>query len=232
MVLLLIVTGCNQEERPINKKVESVFNEKDKEKAIEMIDTLNESLELFENETKAAISKGEIEVGNNELFTQKVENESDEIIFQPYLEKFPESLISGQGALKVTYTPESSDGCAFGNCNYDSIAVPTLQINDEKWDTYTSEKFEITELVFSNVEMSYSNGLASESSHVSFVKGESGDLFFSFNPIIKSLNFSLKEWDEEFLSIKSNVPESEVENEEEAYKQDVEEVLSEYPPLQ
>ena len=47
-----------------------------------------------------------------------------------------------------------------------------------------------------------------------------------------SLNFNLKEWDEEFQSIKSDVPESEIEAEEEDFKQEVEEVLAKYPPLQ
>ena len=37
-----------------------------------MIEDLNEKLILFENETNEAISKGEIDVGNNEVFMQKV----------------------------------------------------------------------------------------------------------------------------------------------------------------
>lgn len=44
--------------------------------------------------------------------------------------------------------------------------------------------------------------------------------------------FKLKELDKEFLSIKSDVPESEVEEEEDEFKQEVEELLSNYPKLQ
>ena len=87
-----------------------------------MIEDLNEKLILFENETNEAISKGEIDVGNNEVFTQEVDNMSENIVIQPFLEKFPKSLISERGVLKVTYTPKSTDDCTFGNCNYDSIA--------------------------------------------------------------------------------------------------------------
>ena len=232
MVLLLIVTGCNQEKKPTNEKVESVFNKKDKEKTIEMIEALNERLEMFETEINAAISKGEIAVGDNEVFTQKVNDKSEELVIRPFLKEVPGSLINGRGAMKVAFTPKSTDDCTFGNCNYDSIAVPTLQVNAEDLDIYNSEEFEITELTFSNVVLSYSTEQDSDSSYISFVKGESGDMYFSFNPIINSLNFNLKELDKEFLSIQSEVPESEVKTEEEAFKQEVEEVLAKYPPLQ
>lgn len=234
LFLILLVTGCNQEEEPGNniKKTESFFNEKDKEKAIGMIEDLNEKLILFENETNEAISKGEIDVGNNEVFRQKVDNMSENIVIQPFLKKFPKSLISERGVLKVTYTSKSTDDCTFGNCSYDSIVVPTLEFNEEEWEMYSSEEFEITELILSNVVMSYLNKPDGESTNIRFVKGASDEIFFSFNPIIKSLNFNLKEWDEEFQSIKSNVPESEIEAEEEDFKQEVEEVLAKYPPLQ
>ena len=55
---------------------------------------------------------------------------------------------------------------------------------------------------------------------------------FLFIRLLITLNFNLKEWDEEFQSIKSDVPESEIEAEEEDFKQEVEEVLAKYPPLQ
>jgi len=235
IVLLMIVTGCNKEDKPTKEsgeKAEVVFNKADKEKALEMIKVLEENLVLFEDQTNAAISKGDIDTGDNEVFTQKVDEMSEKIVVLPFLEKFPESLISKRGDLKVTYTPESSDDCTFGNCNYDSIAVPTLQVNDKEWETYKSDEFDITELVLTDVEISYPNEQDSESTSISFVKGESGDLYFSFNPIIKSLNFKLKELDKEFLSIKSDVPESEVEAEEDEFKQEVEELLSNYPKLQ
>lgn len=230
-VLLLIVTGCNQEEGPSAKKPVSVFKEEDKKQAIEMIEVLNELIVVFENETNKAISKGEIKGEDNEAFTQQVNDKSEELVIQPFLEKFPESLINGRGDLKVTFTPKSSEGCAFGNCNYDSIDVPTLQV-DEEWEIYKSKEFEITELGNSNVEMSYSNEQDNESTYITFVKAESGDLYFSFNPIINSLNFNAKQWDEEFSTIEYDVPESEVETEEKAFKQEVEEVLAKYPPLQ
>lgn len=235
VLILFFITGCNQDETKNidEEKTKSVFTEKDKEKAIEMIESLNKQLVLFESETNEAISQKEIDVGDNELFTQKVDEKSEEIVFQPFLEKYPESLISDRGDLKVTYTGESSEDCTFGNCNYDSIVVPSLEVQKEEWDIYSSEEFEVTELTLSNVGMGYLNDDEdSESTYISFVKGESGELYFSFNPIIKSLNFNLKEWDQEFASIKSDVPESEVEAEEEEFRKEVEEVLAKYPPLQ
>lgn len=234
LFLILLVTGCNQEETPDNnvEKAEMVFNEKDKEKAIKMIEELNEKLTLFENETNEAISKGEIDVGDNEIFMQKVSEMSEELVIHPFLEKFPISLVSIKGDLTAIYTPKSTDDCTFGNCSYDSIVVPTLKVDEEEWVTYSSEEFGVTELTLSNVGMTYSSEQDSESTYISFVKSESGDIHFSFYPIINSLNFNLKEWDEEFQSIKSDVPESEVEAEEEAFKQEVEEVLAKYPPLQ
>ena len=231
MILLLIVTGCNQKDEP-TKKEESVFNEADKEKALEMIKELEGNLELFEKETNAEISEGNIEVEDNEVFVEKVDEMSEEIVLNPFLEKYPESLIKNRGDLKVTYTPESSEDCTFGNCTYDSIKAPQLQVNAEKWETYRSDEFGITELVFSDVEIVYPNEKDNESTSIRFVKGESGDLYFSFNPIIKSLNFNLKELDKEYVSIKSDVPESEVEAAEEEFKQEVEDMLSNYPELQ
>ena len=234
-LLLTLIAGCNQEDKTTKQngeKVNSVFNDTDKEKAIEMIKALEVNLALFEKETNAAISKGEIEIGDNEVFTQKVDEMSEKIVIQPLLERFPESLFSKRGDLKVTYTPKSSNDCTFGNCNYDSIVAPILQVNDKEWETYKSDEFDITELVFSDVKITYPNEKEIESTSISFVKGDSGDLYFSFNPIIKSLNFNLKELDEEFLSIKSDVPESEVAAEEDEFKQEVEELLSNYPKLQ
>lgn len=234
LFLILLVTGCNQEETPDNniKKTESLFNEKDKEKAIGMIEDLNEKLILFENETNEAISKGEIDVGNNEVFMQKVSKMSEEVVIYPFLEKFPLGLVNAKGNLTAIYAPKSTDDCTFGNCSYDSIVVPTLKVDEAEWVTYSSEEFGLTEFTLLNVVMTYTGEQDSESTYISFVKSESGNIHFSFYPIIYTLNFNLKEWDEEFQSIKSNVPESEIEAEEEAFKQEVEEVLAKYPPLQ
>ena len=235
IVLLMIVTGCNKENKPTkesDEKTEAVFNEADKEKALEMIKTLEGNLVLFEDQTNAAIADGDIKIGDNEVFVQKVNEISGEIALKPFLEKFPESLINNRGDLKVTYSPVSSDDCTFGNCNYDSIEAPKLEVNEEEWKTYKSDEFDITELVLSDVKISYPSNQDSELTSISFVKGESGDLYFSFNPIINSLNFNLEEWDNEFSSIKSDVPESEVEAEEDEFKQEVEELLSNYPKLQ
>ena len=234
LFILLFVTGCNKDETKNSDedKMKSIFTEKDKEKAIEMIEGINEQLVLFESEVNAAISKKEIDVGENEVFTQKVDKIGEEIVLQPFLENFPDSLVNDRGDLKVTYANESSEDCSFGNCNYDSIDVPTLEVGKEEWLTYSSQEFEVNELTLSDVDMTYSNTQDSDSTYISFVKGESGELYFSFNPIIKSLNFNLKEWDKEFASIKSDVPENEVETEEEEFRKEVEEVLGKYPPLQ
>lgn len=234
LFVLFFISGCNQDEtKNSNKeKMKSVFTEKDKEKAIEMIENLNEQLVLFESEVNEAISKKEIDVGDNEVFRQTVDKKGEEIVFQPFLEDYPDSLVNDRGDLKVTYANKSSEDCTFGNCNYDSIVVPTIEVGEEEWLTYNSQEFGVNELTLSNVGVTYSNEQDSDSTYISFVKGESGELYFSFNPIVKSLNFNLKEWNQEFASIKSNVPESEVETEEEEFRRKVEEVLAKYPPLQ
>ncbi|MBU0905241.1 MAG: hypothetical protein KKF57_08585 [Firmicutes bacterium] len=235
LVLLLVVSGCNNDETPTkesNEKKETVFSETDKEKALEMIKVLEENLVEFEKQTNSSIAAGEVETGDNEAFVQKVNEMSRDIVLKPFLEKFPKSFIINRGDLKVTFSPLSSDDCAFGNCNYDSIVAPTLQVNDQEWQTYKSVEFDITELILTDVKISYPNKQDSESTTISFVKDVSGDLYFSFNPIVNSLNFSLKEWDKEFTSIKSKVPEGEIEAEEDEFKQEVEELLSKYPKLQ
>lgn len=235
IVLLMIVTGCSKEDKSTKEsgeKAEVVFNKADKEKALEMIKVLEENLVLFEDQTNAAIADGDIKIGDNEVFVQKVNEISGEIALKPFLEKYPESLIINRGDLKVTYSPVSSDDCTFGNCKYDSIEAPKLEVNEDEWKTYKSDVLDITELVLSDVKISYPSKQDSESTSISFVKGESGDLYFSFNPIVNSLNFNLKELDNEFSSIKSDVPDSEVEAEEDEFKQEVEELLSNYPKLQ
>ncbi|MEK3981642.1 hypothetical protein MKY37_21805 [Psychrobacillus sp. FSL K6-2836] len=234
VLLLFFITGCNQVETKNSdeEKTNRVFSEKDKEKAIKMVEDLNEQLEVFESEANRAISQKEIDIGDNEVFIEKLNAMSEKVVIKPFLEKFPGALISNRGDLKAIYSPESADDCTFGNCNYDSINVPTLDVGKEEWVIYSSEEFEVDELTLSNVDMIYSNEQGSESTYISFVKGESGELYFSFNPIINSLNFNLKEWDQEFASIKSDVPESEVKAEEEEFRKEVDEVLAKYPPLQ
>ncbi|WP_394189575.1 hypothetical protein [Paenisporosarcina quisquiliarum] len=235
LVLLLIISGCNNDETPTKEngeKNETVFTEADKEKALEMIKVLEENLVEFEKQTNSSIAAGEVETGDNEAFVQKVNEMSGDIVLKPFLEKFPKSLISNRGDLKVTFSPLSSDDCTFGNCNYDSIVAPTLQVNDKEWETYKSVEFDITELILTDVKISYPNKQDTESTTISFVKDVSGDLYFSFNPIVNSINFNLKEWDQEFTSIKSKVPESEVDEEEDEFKQEVEELLSKFPKLQ
>lgn len=234
MLLLLFITGCNQDETKNSdeEKINSVFSEEDKEKAIKMVEDLNKQLEVFESEANKAITQNEIDVGDNEIFIQKLNAMSEKVVIKPFLENFPGTLISNRGDLKAIYSPESTDDCTFGNCNYDSISVPTLDVGEEEWIIYNSEEFGVGELTLSNVNMNYSNEQDSESTYISFVKGESGELYFSFNPIVNSLNFNLKEWDQEFASIKSDVPESEVKAEEKEFRQEVAEVLAKYPPLQ
>lgn len=234
-LLLLMVSGCNKEgktDSKIGESKEPVFTEEDNEIALEMIEVLNDNLALFEKEVNLAISNGDIEVGDNEVFTQKVDEIGNEIVLQPFLQKFPDSLISKRGDLKVTYTPKSTDDCTFGNCNFDSISVPLLQVVEKEWNTYRSDEFDASELVLSNVKLTYASEEDSELTSIGFVKGETGDLYFSFNPIVKSLNFNLEELDHELVSKKSDVPQDEVKAAQDEFRQEVKELLSKYPELQ
>lgn len=235
VILLLILTGCNQDDKPkdvSDEKAKSVFNLKDTEKAMKMIKDLEGNLISWESETNKAISKGEIGVGDNEILVQKANEKSGELVIKPFLEKYPHSLIENRGDLKVTFNPLSSEDCSFGNCNYDAIEAPVLQVNEEKWETYHSDEFNITELVFTDIKISYPSKEESESTSISFVKDDSGNLYFSFNPIVNSLNFDLKEIDKEFSSIKTNIPEDEVKAAQDEFKQEVKELLSNYAELQ
>ncbi|MGE6489735.1 hypothetical protein [Paenisporosarcina sp. NPDC076898] len=233
VILLLILTGCNQDNKPGgNENEKSVFSEKDKEKAMEMINSFEGNLISWESETNQAISKGEIDIGDNDMLVQKANEKSGELVIKSFLEKYPNSLIENRGDLKVTFNPLSAEDCSFGNCNYDAIEAPVLKINEEKWETYHSDEFNITELVFTDIKISYPSKEESESTSISFVKDDSGNLYFSFNPIVNSLNFNLEELDQELISIKSEVPQDEVKAAQEEYKKEVKEMLSNFPELQ
>ena len=71
-----------------------------------------------------------------------------------------------------------------------------------------------------------------EETEIRFVKTEDNDLVITSIPHLQVQTLYLDEYDQEFESIKTSVPESEVEGEQAEYKEEVEETLSKFPELQ
>ena len=71
-----------------------------------------------------------------------------------------------------------------------------------------------------------------ESGTISFVKTKENELTFSHVPFLHIESLDMKKIDEEYNKIQSNVPESEVESEQEEYRDEVNEILDLYPELQ
>jgi len=232
IVLLLIVTGCKQEENPTkeNEKPDTVFREEDINKASEMIALLEDKMLEFQKKVTKSVESGEIEL-NNDASKDALNDMADDIVLTPFLEKYPNSLKDED--VIVSFESTTSEPCPFGNCTYDGIAVPEIYYEKSNYSVYTSKEFKISQLIFTDATSKFNTGNdEEEKAHIRFLKSKSGNLILTSNPFIVNDSLYIDELDEEFLSIKSDVPESEIETEEKAFRQEVEDVLAEYPPLQ
>lgn len=235
VILTSLLIACNSSSEESNQTNENkeVFTDEDIVKAEEMTVFLDEKMKEFESEANVAIENGEIEVGNNEEFTKSVNSIGQRVVIQPFLEKYPNSLIAkGSSDIAITFQAMSTEPCGFGNCTYDKIKVYDVDYNFGDTELYKSEILEISQLIFNDIEMNSKEEEQEESGTISFVKTKENDLTFSHVPFLHIESLDMKKIDEEYNKIQSNVPESEVESEQKEYRDEVNEILELYPELQ
>ncbi|WP_372868186.1 hypothetical protein [Planomicrobium okeanokoites] len=242
LVSILFITGitllgCGDEnsESTAQESEKDVFTESDFEKIEEMVSFLDERMEVFEKEANKSIQNGTIKTGDNDVFSESVRELGHEAVIVPFLEKYPNSLVARNSELiPITFESTSSEPCGFGNCTYDKVNILEVNYNLDTNEVYESTEFNASQLIFPEVQMKYEEQAEEEkeTAIMSFVKAENGDLIFSGSPFLHVETLNFKEYDEEFNSIKTSVPESEVEAEQAEYKEEVEETLSKFPELQ
>ncbi len=234
----IVLVGCgddNVESIPSESTEKGVFSESDLQKAEEMVKFLDESMAEFGKEANELIQNGTIETGNNDDFSETVRELGQETVIAPFLEKYPNSLIARNSeSIPITFEATSSEPCGFGNCTYDKVNILEVDYNFDANEVYESKTVGDSQLVFTEVSMKYEEQPEEEkeTTIMSFVKAENGDLIFSGNPFLHIETLNFKEYDEEYESIETRVPESEVEAEQAEYKEEVEETLSKFPELQ
>lgn len=237
LVVGLVVAGCTNTEENQKETSESngVFTSDDFQEAEEMTIYLDEKMNDFEKEANELIKNGTIDTGNNDNFSVAIKELGQETVIAPFLERYPDSLMYGEAStIPVTFESSSTDPCGFGNCIYDKVEVLDIDYNFESRNVYTSEEFEHSQLIYSDIQMKYEDQSEEEtqSSVMSFVKTTDGSLIFSQVPFLHVETIDFEKIDREYGSIQSRVPESEVEAEQEAYRKEVEEALAHYPELQ
>lgn len=216
-------------------KEEDVFTEEDIEKAEEMMEFLEMKMEEFESTANTSIENGDIKVGDNDRLIEEVQNLGQEIVVQPFLDKYPNSMIprnESENFIPITIETDSSESCALGNCTYEEIKVLGLNYDFKDHQEYHSDTFGITQLIVENIETVSKISEEREETEIRFVKTEGNDLVITSIPHLQVQTLYLDEYDQEFESIKTSVPESEVEAEQAEYKEEVEEALSKFPELQ
>lgn len=242
LVLMLFITGitllgCSDEnsESTAQAPEKDVFTESDLEKIEEMVSFLDERMEVFEKEANESIQNGTIKTGDNDDFSESVRDLGHEAVIAPFLEKYPNSIVARNSELiPITFESTSSEPCGFGNCTYDKVNILEVDYNLDTNEVYESTEFNASQLIFPEVQMKYGEQTEEEeeTAIMSFVKAENGDLIFSGSPFLHIETLNFKKYDEEFKSLKTSVPESEVEAEQAEYKEEVEETLSKFPELQ
>lgn len=231
--VVLMLGACNNEKAQKEPADTDVFTEKDAQIANEMVQLLEEKASEFQTKATEAIATGEIEQEDGQL-SEPLQELAKETVLQPFLEEYPNGIIGEEGELTVSFEATASEPCPLGNCKYDGVAIPEIDFDETNYLTYTSEIFGVSQLIFQNVKSKFNvEDQELEKAELRFVKSENGELVMTSNPFISGKVFYLDELDDEFKKIKSDVPESEVEAEEDKFKQEVEEeLLSNYPKLQ
>lgn len=233
LFVLLFMSGCGQDEKSTkeNVNIKTVFSKEDITKTTEMIAFLETKMEEFQMKATQSIESGEIKLNKDDELKETLNEMAKSMVLTPFLEQFPNSIVGEKSV--VSFESTSSEPCQFGNCNYDGIAVPIINYEVSDYSIYTSKEFKVSQLIYNDVTSKFnSEDDEMEKAHLRFVKSENGDLIMTSSPFILNDSLYVDEWDQEFASIKSDVPESEVKAEEEEFRQEVEEVLAKYPPLQ
>lgn len=230
--IVLMLGACNSEKTQKESADTDVFTESDVQMANEMVQLLEEKSSEFQTKATDAIATGEIEQDKDGQLSEPLQELAKETVLKPFLEQYPNGIIGEEGDLTVSFEATASEACPLGNCKYDGVAIPEIDFDKTDYSTYTSEVFGVSQLIFQNVKSKFNvKDQELEKSELRFVKSKNGDLVMTSNPFISGEAFYLDELDKEFKEIKSGVPESEVEAEEDEFKQEVEELLSNYPKL-
>lgn len=235
VILTSLLIACNSSNEETNQTNENkeVFTDEDIVKAEEMTVFLDEKMKGFEIKANESIKNGVVEVGDNEEFTKSINSLGQQVVIQPFLEKYPNSLIAkGSSDIAITFQALSTEPCGFGNCTFDKIEVYDVDYNFDDTELYKSEVFELSQLIFNDIEMNSKDEEQEESGTISFVKTKENELTFSHVPFLHIESLDMKKIDEEYNKIQSNVPESEVESEQKEYRDEVNEILELYPELQ
>lgn len=239
LILTTILMACGSEENADGQsepKDEKVFSNEDHETAEEMLNYLHERMEEFEKSTNDLMKNGELNNENEQILDDEIQSMAKETVIQPFLAKFDGSIIpeeyKGEEQIIVYFKKTNSEPCSLGFCKYDGIEVMDIEGIEDR-EEYLSEQFKTTELIFNGVQYEYQNDdeLAKET-EIRFVKSTDGNLIITQHPSLSFSSLNFKEYDQEFKSIKTSVPESEVEAEQAEYKAEVEETLSKFPELQ
>lgn len=240
LTTMLILTACNSSGTDIKKaetKEKTIFTESDIEKAEEMLVFLDDKMQEFQSKTNSAVKNGDVQTDKEETFDNQVRLLADEIVVQPFVEKYEDSIVpeqvKGKEQILVYFNKTNSEPCSLNFCEYDGIEVMDVAYKFNENEEYKSDNFYHSELIFNNILYDYKNDdEEAEDSVIRFAKGENGQLILTQHPYLGITNLKLKEYDKEFESIATDVPESEVEAEQAEYKKEVEETLAKFPKLQ
>lgn len=240
LIMVLVLTACNSSDSDVKKaesKEKTIFTENDIEKAEEMLVFLDEKMKEFQSKVNSSIKNGDVQTDNEDTFDSQLRLLADELVTQPFVEKYEDSVVpeqvKGKEQILVYFNKTNSEPCSLNFCEYDGIEVMDIALNFNEKEEYKSDNFHHSELIFNNVSYDYkSDDEEVKDSVIRFAKDENGQLILTQHPYLGITNLKLKEYDKEFESIATDVPESEVEAEQAEYKKEVEESLAKFPKLQ
>ncbi|MFA1643616.1 hypothetical protein AB5N96_12195 [Chryseomicrobium imtechense] len=235
LAMMSLLVACNSNDEESNKTNESkeVFTDEDIQKAEDMVLFLNERLASLESEVNQKIEDKELQFEDEKTFNESVQELASKTIFTELEENYGDAFVSGNSDdvnNRIYFNTVSSEPCSLGHCEYDGIETMEVEVSDT--EEYQSTNFNVTELVFVNANYKYENTREEESAEIRFVKTKDGQLMVSSHPALDIKSIDLRKFDEEYNKIQSNVPESEVESEQEEYRDEVKEILDLYPELQ
>lgn len=235
LAMMSLLVACNSNDEESNKTNESkeVFTDEDIQKAEDMVLFLNERLASLESEVNQKIEDKELQFEDEKTFNESVQELASKTIFTELEENYGNAFVSGNSDdvnNRIYFNTVSSEPCSLGHCEYDGIETMEVEVSDT--EEYQSTNFIVTELVFVNANYKYENTEEEESAEIRFVKTKDGQLMVSSHPALDIKSVDLRKFDEEYNKIQSNVPESEVESEQEEYRDEVKEILDLYPELQ
>lgn len=242
LILLIVTTiliACGSEENTDSQselKDKKVFSNEDYETAEEMLNYLHERMKEFERSTNDLMKNGELNNENEQILDDEIQSIANKTVIEPFLAKFDGSIIpeeyKGEEQIIVYFQKTNSEPCSLGFCKYDGIEVMNIEGIKGRIE-YSSEQFKTTELILNEVQYGYQNDDEQvKETEIRFVKSADGNLIITQHPSLSLSSLNFKEYDQEFKSIKTSVPESEVETEQAEYKKRVEETLSKFPELQ